>query len=131
MLKKMIEQFELSDQLCFINKTALDAAGLKKIGNPTSYNEKVITAIQELDNQLPSFALVDTGIKDQERLCLLIERGVFWGMGHIPANTKIPDASVLKDLLTPYRDNDYIRNNIYAYAAAHPDKVHKFLKGND
>lgn len=131
MLKKMIEQFELSDQLCFINKTALDAAGLKKIGNPTSYNEKVITAIQELDNQLPSFALVDTGIKDQERLCLLIERGVFWGMGHIPANTKIPDASVLKDLLTPYRDNDYIRNNIYAYAEAHPDKVHKFLKGDD
>ena len=61
-------------------------------------------------------------MKEEEKLCLLIERGSFWGMGYLPKSFSIADKDALKNLLNPYADNDYIRNNIYAYAEANPHK---------
>jgi hypothetical protein len=43
-------------------------------------------------------------------------------MGYIPSRLKLPPVKKLKELLQPYHDDDYIRNNIYAFAEANPEK---------
>ena len=78
--------------------------------------------MEALDRQLPTFAVIDEGIKDEERLCLLIERGSFWGMGYLPATAKRLSAADIKIHLNPYADNDYIRNSIYSFVEANPSK---------
>jgi len=122
MLKKIVEEFGLNEKLCFIDKTPLTAAERKSIGSSVAYNKKVQSAIEALDKQLPTFAVVDEGLKDKERLCLLVERGSFWGMGYLPEAAMVTDPIELKNYLNPYADNDYIRNSIYAFAEANPEK---------
>jgi len=122
MLRKMIDEFDLHAKLCFIDKTAINEEDRKHIGSAKKYNTRVEKAIRALDVQLPTFALVDEGLEEKERLCLLVERGAFWGMGYLPEATLIESALELKNYLNPYVDNDYIRNNIYAFAAANPGK---------
>ena len=122
MLKKMIGEFDLNDKLCFVDKAPISRKDLDSMGSITDYNKKVSSALKALDEQLPSFALIDNGLNGQEYLCLLMERGCFWGMGYIPGTLQPKNAAELKSLLTPYADNDFIRNSIYSYAAAHPHK---------
>ena len=122
MLKKMIAEFELNAKLCFIDKIPFTAAEKRTIEPPAMYNNKVNRAMEALDRQLPTFAVIDKGIKDKERLCLLVERGSFWGMGYLPASLRVTSPVELKNFLNPYADNDYIRNSIYAFVEANPDK---------
>ena len=122
MLKKMIGEFGLNEKLCFIDKTPFNSTDFSTIGAPLIYNEKVRAAITALDEKLPSFVVIDKGLQKSERLCLLVERGCFWGMGYIPRTMPLNSCDELKALLTPYADNDYIRNNIYSFAASNPQK---------
>lgn len=123
LLKKMAERFELDEKLCFINKQPHSAVELAAMETPSEYNERVKKALEELDAQLPTFAIVDEGQRAKEKLCLLIEKGSFWGMGYLPETLKVDSATVLKNYLQPYADSDYIRNSIYSFAAAYPAKM--------
>lgn len=122
MLKKMAGEFGLSEKLCFIDKTPFTTKDLKLTDPPLIYNEKVKMALAALDRQLPSFAVIDKGLHDKERLCLLIERGSFWGMGYLPADIPVTSTLQLKNFLEPYADNDHIRNSIYSFVEANPGK---------
>lgn len=122
LLKKMTEEFGLNHKLCFLDKTPFAATEIESIDEPSIYNRKVTKALKALDEQLPTFAVIDNGIKENEKLCLLIERGSFWGMGYLPADLSINSSDELKDYLNPYNDNDTIRNSIYFFVEANPDK---------
>ncbi|MDB5279131.1 MAG: polymerase subunit epsilon [Ferruginibacter sp.] len=122
MLKKMIEEFELHEKLCFIDKTAFTETDIAFLDPPLVYNGKIKKALEALEEKLPTFAVMDDGKKENEKLCLLVERGNFWGMGYLPASTNISSADDLKIYLNPYADNDTIRNSIYLFVEKHPDK---------
>ena len=122
LLKKMVEEFELDARLCFIDKTPFTEKEKDKLEPPSVYNLKIKKALDALSQNLPSFVLVDEGIAAEEKLCLLIERGSFWGMGYLPKSFPIASSVELKNYLNPYADNDYIRNNIYSFAEANPHK---------
>lgn len=122
LLKKMVEEFELDARLCFIDKTAFTQKELEALESPELYNNKIRKALDALTVNLPTFALIDEGIAEDEKLCLLIERGSFWGMGYLPKTFAISNSGELKNHLNPYADNDYIRNNIYSFAEANPHK---------
>jgi len=66
--------------------------------------------------------VIDDGIKDNEILCLLVERGNFWGMGYLSSTLEITSAAELKNYLQPYADNDTIRNSIYSFVESNPEK---------
>jgi DNA polymerase III subunit epsilon len=121
LLRKMMEEFELNEKLCFINKEPIEEKDIEFLETPKYYNARVKNAITALHAQLPSFALVEEGINKNEKLCFLIDKGNFWGMGFIPHDSKIEKES-LKDILQPYTDNDFIRNSIYSYVEIYPDK---------
>ncbi len=122
MLKKMVEEFELNAKLCFLDKTPFTITDYEFLEPPSLYNGKVKKALEALNEQLPTFVVMDEGINAEENLCLLIERGSFWGMGYIPKKLKLDSPIILKDYLHPYADNDYIRNSIYSFAEANPHK---------
>jgi len=116
LLRKMADEFELS------YKSPMEQKDWDFLDAPKKYNNKVQAALTQLQIQLPSFILVDEGLNANEKLCMLVEKGSFWGMGFIQDNEQTQSLSALKDLLIPYADNDYIRNSIYAYVAIHPEK---------
>jgi len=122
LLKKMVEEFELDPKLCYVDKNALTTKDLEFLDAPLYYNGKVKTALDQLEKQLPTFAIVDDGLSKEEKLYMLIERGSFWGMGYLDAQAEIKNIDDLKEKIQPYSDNDFIRNSIYSYAAANPSK---------
>lgn len=122
LLKKMAEEFGLDQKLCFIDKTAHTEDELKSLGKPSAYNKKVKRAVSTLSDKLPTFAVIDDGIRENEKLCLLVERGSFWGMGYIPADFSAYSVPQLKEILQPYADNDTIRNSIYSFVQLNPSR---------
>ena len=122
MLKKMIEEFKLHEKLCFIDKTPFTEKDLSFIDPPNIYNGKIRKAMEALDEQLSTFAVMDKGIKEDEKLYLLVERGNFWGMGYVSSLQQITSATELKNFLQPYADNDTIRNSIYSFVEMNPEK---------
>lgn len=122
LLRKMAEEFELDLKLCYLDKTPINEKDLEFLDAPLYYNGKIKKALEALEEQLPTFAIIDDGLSKSEKLCMLVERGCFWGMGYIKAGKTPKDIYSLKELLDPYADNDFIRNSIYSYAEAHPSK---------
>ena len=122
LLKNMVEEYELDSKLCHLDKTAFSEKEIGFLDPPARYNRKVKRALEALEKQLPTFAVVEEGLTSNERLYMLIEKGSFWGMGYLEETDISDKLSDLKEKLTPYPDNDFIRNSIYAYVSANPQK---------
>ncbi len=122
LLRKMAESFELDMKLCHLDKSPIDEKDIAFLEAPIYYNGKIKKALDALEQQLPSFAIIDDGLSASEKLCMLVVRGSFWGMGYIKSEEDTKDIYSLKELLQPYADNDFIRNSIYSYAEANPSK---------
>ena len=122
MLNKMVEEFGLHKKLCFIDKTPFTENDYASLESSLTYNEKIKKAVKALEAQLPTFAVMDNGLKNEEKLCLLIERGSFWGMGYLPSSMQVTCCADLKNILVPYADNDTIRNSIYSFVEQNPAK---------
>jgi DNA polymerase-3 subunit epsilon len=90
---------------------------------PASYNQRVAIAIASLQKSLPSFALLDNGRHGEEKSCILIEQGRFYGMGYVPIDSPVMDTGALKDYLTRYPENDYMRELVCQYAERWPKKA--------
>lgn len=119
LLRMMIEQYRLSPRLCFMDFIAGET-GEPEPEEPDVYNKRVEEALATLYNQLPSFALLGEGVEEGQRSCLLIERGRFFGMGYIPEQMIIKEMARLKKILTPYHDNDFVRDMIFRHAESFP-----------
>lgn len=129
LLLKLIEQFDLCPKLCFIqhnNEPCIGNLGSNCAceGNlsPDEYNRKVNAAINELHESLPTFAIRDAGRTDDEHSCLLIEKGKFYGMGYVSHYFNVDSLTQLKNHLTPYPGNDYIKGMVAGYAIKFPDR---------
>ena len=120
LLWNMIEKHQLSPALCFVEKNARTILPQTTNEEPLEYNRKVEIALEVFEKELPSFAIMDQGRYEGERSCVLIEKGKFYGMGYIPTEASIVNMDILKEYLTPYSDNDYIRGLIYRHAENYP-----------
>ncbi|MGN6490641.1 MAG: exonuclease domain-containing protein [Agriterribacter sp.] len=121
LLWNMIERHQLSPRLCFIDKSKEMGEVAEVNDEPEVYNKRVEQALTTLYEELPTFAVVGAGVEPGQQSCLLIEKGKFFGMGYIPEAMK-PDLKKIKKILTPYHDNDFIRDMIYRYAETFPQR---------
>lgn len=133
-LRRLIRDHNLCPKLCFIQRSASGCEGIREKychgaceqnEEPHAYNIRVQQAIESLSTQ-PSFAIIDEGLNAEEQSCILVCDGKFYGMGCFPADIAIYELETLKDLLTPYKENLFIRNVVHAYAARFPGKVRFF-----
>ena len=51
-----------------------------------------------------------------------MEKGRFYGMGYLDREIQIQDLESLKERLTVYPENDYMRGLVYSFAEKWPDK---------
>jgi DNA polymerase-3 subunit epsilon len=128
-LNQLIEMFDLCPKLCFIQNnveactgTAKDQCACTGIEPAETYNEKVNLAMAELNKALPTFAIRDEGRTDDEHSCILVEKGKFYGMGYISHYFQVENLQQLKDYITPYPGNDYIKNLVANYAEKFPQR---------
>ncbi len=123
LLKQLIEQFELCSRLCYVDvspgPTLADEVSSKE------YNERVSKAIGHLKGSLPSFAVVEDvalpKTEDKQGI-ILMEKGRFYGMGYVPANTSFTHIDEYKKHLTQYPESEYIRGLVYQYAIKNPQR---------
>jgi len=130
-LRKLVSQFELCPKLCFIQKGNETCTGIKEnacrgacIQKETAldYNKRLTGALQSLKEMLPSFMIRDRGRDATEESCVLIENGRLYGMGYLDKELQIQDLETLKEQLTVYPENDYMRGLVYSYAEKWPEK---------
>lgn len=131
LLRKLGIQFKLCPKLCYLQHYDVECAGKKdnrcsgacdKIEPVKEYNFRVKNCIEYLNTHLPSFALKDKGIGPDQVSYILIEKGRFYGMGCLPERNNFSSIALLKDHLTQYAENDYIRTLVYNYANKFPEK---------
>lgn len=136
LLRKLVRQYNLCPKLCFIQTDHDKCEGMKESycsgaceqkESASDYNRKLNQAVQSLTESLPSFVVADAGRNRSEQSYVLIEQGKFYGMGYLETDITINDIAGLKDYLTPYPENDYMRGLVYQYAAKWPGKKIEFL----
>lgn len=134
-LRELIQEFGLCSRLCNLSRgedcsDSIYADSCEGACTGTeaveAYNTKVEAAVRHMEEHLPTFALVDKGINDEEQSCILVKQGNFFGMGYIANDDALQDINKLEKNLEPYQDNDYIRNLVIKHAAEFPDKCVMF-----
>jgi DNA polymerase-3 subunit epsilon len=132
LLRSIANEHQLCEKLCFIQKlkgactghevgTCLGACISKE--NAKEYNIRVNQAIDSLQQLLPSFFLIDDGRTEDEKSCLYIEKGKFFGMGYLKQEDEINDIEAIKSSITPFPSNDYIMNMIISHSNQFPQKM--------
>lgn len=109
---KLVKQFALDPSLCF-----LDQNSPAVLPDVTEYNQQVEASITWLRSQKETFLIRD------KQSCVLVEDGVFYGMGTIDADISITELNTLKSHLTHYPENEVIRSMIRNYTERYPAKV--------
>ncbi|HXS38078.1 MAG TPA: exonuclease domain-containing protein [Flavipsychrobacter sp.] len=134
-LRQLITEFDLCPRLCNLAKVADCSDNNESNTTPgecnvhnniLNYNQQVDKAVEWMQKSLPTFALVDKGIYDNEQSCILIKSGNFYGMGYINDGQQLNDIEILEKQLERLQDNDYIRNLIYKHANTFPEKCVSF-----
>ncbi|MFC0771577.1 exonuclease domain-containing protein [Terrimonas alba] len=135
-LRRMIREYNLCPKLCFLQTTHSHCEGIEENycygacelkEKPAEYNNRVLKAIESFADQ-PTFAIIDNGLSAEDQSCILVCEGKFYGMGYIPSDIQVTEPEMLKDLLTPYKENLFIRNLVNGYAARFPEKVRLFSR---
>ena len=139
LLRKLIKQYELCPKLCFMQTDDSKCQGIhehychgacEQKESRDIYNMRLGEAVRSLTESLPSFVLADNGRDRTEQSYVLIERGKFYGMGYLGSDIAVRDIEGLKDHITAYPENDYMRGLVYQYAARWPDKKIEFRVGS-
>jgi DNA polymerase-3 subunit epsilon len=123
-LHKLIKEFNLDPRMCFVDKSpVLDVnTDPDTLDPPAEYNQRVQHALNSLQQQLPTFAVVDEGREPGEQSFILMEKGRFCGMGYVPTEVSISSHEELKVYATAYPETDYIRGMISQYVQKWPGK---------
>jgi len=87
------------------------------------YNDMVQAALASLQENLPTFAIMDEGRDEDERSCIWIEKGSFYGMGYVSHYSDVRLPEEVKESLSVYEGNNYMLQMAYSYAQKYPNKV--------
>lgn len=126
MLRKLIREYQLCASLCFLSKgdkckTPCKGA-CRKEEDPHEYNQRVEESFQLLEEDTATYVLLDKGVQYDERSCVLVENGRFYGMGFIGRNETFSYLEDFKNAIQVCQDNEYLRSIVKRYADKHPEK---------
>lgn len=132
LLQDLAKQFEIDQRFCKYGSlsegafpTQTEVAPLPEVAH---HNNQIQAAIDFHCDNRPSFAIIDKGRTNDERSCIWVEKGHFYGMGYLDIETGINDFSEIKEQLTPYASSQYISQLLYVFAQKNPNKVQFLVK---
>jgi len=126
LLLKLTQQFGIDHRFCHYGTIEGEASAVRDLSNlpeVTEHNNSIDHALDFIAASRPSFGLIDKGRTADERSCIWIEKGHFYGMGYIASDIGISEASEIKGYVTPHKSNNYIMQLITTFAAKYPGKV--------
>ena len=127
-ITKAVEDYNLCQKLTGLYKTKTscfnydikncEGACIQK-ESPESYNKRVEALIEKNSYKNKNMVIVDRGREVDERSAILIENGVFKGIGFFNLNYQINNLEVLESIITPMENNrdtqhiiqNYLRRN--------------------
>lgn len=126
-LWRVVRKHQLCPILCFLQTTPVCDGQCGGICNSssgvTSYNNRVEAAIEQLRSERHNLAIKQKSATVGEVTWMLMEDGQFYGMGSIADSREINDKEQLKELLTPFHHNEFIRAQLLQFAEAYPSQT--------
>lgn len=129
-LKRLAKEFSLCHKLCFIDRSPEEACSNETCSGAcrqkekvTDYNQRVLKAIEQLKEELPSYTIRERSYFNNSDACILMENGKFYGMGYVPVDFDLNDTSTLKNHLQQYPEYQFVRSLINRYAVEQPETV--------
>lgn len=87
------------------------------------HNNQIQAAINFYLNSRTSFAIIDKGRTTDERTCILVDKGQFYGMGYLDSDVVITVSNNIKEHIKQYKPNQYSTQLVLNYAQKYPRKV--------
>jgi DNA polymerase-3 subunit epsilon len=110
-LWSLVKEFQLHPALCFLEKQSFIPKNIEQ----EIYNERVANAVSFLKKNLGTFAIVEQQVIGNQKSCVLVENGKFYGMGLLPYDHSNYETMHLKNYLTAYPENEMIRTLVKTY----------------
>ncbi len=123
-INKMVETYELCTKLCGLEKTESSCFnyGIEEcfgacIQNelPEVYNKRANAVIEKNTYDNKDMILIDRGRYIDEKSVILIEDGVFKGLGFFDLNHQINNREILESLITPMQNDRDTQHIIQSY----------------
>ena len=83
--------------------------------SPEAYNKRVETLINKNSYKNKNMVIIDRGRDVDERTAILIENGIFKGLGFFNLNYQINNIEVLSSIITPMENNRDTQHIIQSY----------------
>ena len=129
LLNQLIEQFKIDVRFCNFGQKEVgifqQVVSKEPLPSLTNHNKKVRKALDFLAQNQPTYAIVDKGRNTDEKSCIWVEKGHFYGMGYIANEEAIYETQQLKEYVTRYQSNQYIMKLIHSYVEKYPSKVQR------
>ncbi|MCG9790872.1 exonuclease domain-containing protein [Flavobacterium algicola] len=127
MLQELSQKFEIDQRFCIYGNTNQGEFLFDVVADAfpdfVEHNDKVQAALEHYLTNQPSFAVIDKGRTAEEKSCIWVEKGHFYGMGYLPSDVAITSISEVKEYLTRYTSNQYSVQVINAFAQKAPYKI--------
>lgn len=127
LLRTLAVRFEIDQRFCSYGRPAEDAVMPRynntDLPDASFHNTRVEEAIEFISANRPSFAIIDKGRTEDERSCIWVEDGHFYGMGYISPDIQITEPAEIKNYVTAFHSNDYSMQLLYSFIKKHPGKV--------
>jgi DNA polymerase-3 subunit epsilon len=125
-LLELAGQYNIDHRFCHYGKPAdgeLPVKHAAALPDVSVHNRRVDAALESLSANRPSYAIIDKGRTKDERSCVWVENGDFYGMGYLPAEVSVVEISEVKDYVTPYASCLYMKGLIESFGEKWPGKV--------
>ncbi|MEC3907729.1 exonuclease domain-containing protein [Tamlana sp. 2201CG12-4] len=123
-ITKAVEDYSLCQKLTGLYKTktscfnyeikTCEGACIQK-ESPDLYNNRVNTLIAKNSYDNKNMVIIDKGRDIDERSAILIENGVFKGIGFFNLNYQINNLNILESIITPMQNNRDTQHIIQSY----------------
>jgi DNA polymerase-3 subunit epsilon len=129
LLRQWCTDFNLCPKLCGLQQSQSNCILLDNqtvcncSEDAIDYNLKVKSFLLHLENYLPSYLIVDKGRTHLEKSCILIDKGVFYGMGYLAPHQIPISVNKAKEILKPYPSYQFIENLVSDFAINNPSKL--------
>lgn len=127
LLRSLADRFGIDHRFCKYGRPAEGEAppryDVSDLPDATHHNSLIEQAIAFVSKERPSFAIIDKGRSADERSCIWVESGHFYGMGYAASDIGFKEPSEVKEYVTPYKSNHYIMQLLQTFARKYPGKV--------
>ncbi|MCU7693655.1 exonuclease domain-containing protein [Haoranjiania flava] len=107
-LHYLVKKFGLCYELCFMGSCDNCRDAKCKKHSQELYNKVVMQAVASLTHEAPSYCIIENGRSNDEYSCILVDKGIFFGMGYISAHNDNVSFEDIKQQLKNYPSTDYI-----------------------